>query len=59
MRRKHQSFTCSTTPQGHYPYQQIKVRSEPDVRITKNMVVSNIQSGSTHETLNLTGGKIL
>ena len=35
MPRKHQPFTCSTTLQGPYPYQQMKVRSQPVANITK------------------------
>ena len=32
---KHRPFTCFTTLQGPYPYQQIKVRSQPVANITK------------------------
>ena len=35
MPRKHQPFTCSTTLQGPYPYQQMKIRSQPVANITK------------------------
>ena len=42
MSRKHQSFTCSTTLQGPYPYQQIKERPQPVASITKKHVVCNI-----------------
>ena len=61
MPRKHQLFTCSTTPQGPYPHQQIKVRSQPVASITKKTWwYAASKAGSTHEirtTLNLTGGK--
>ena len=60
MPRKHQPFTCSTTLQVPYPYQQMKVRSQPVANITKK------HGGMQHprpvvprnqDTLNLTGGK--
>ena len=35
MPQTHQPFTCFTTLQGSYPYQQIKVRSKTDASITK------------------------
>ena len=60
MPRKHQPFTCSTTLQGPYPYQQIKVRPQPVANITKKHGGMHprpvVPTKSGHS--NLTGGKI-